>query len=124
MSLQHISEFVDLWTQIREVNLVEGTADTIIWKFTDSRECSAASMYKAQFEGMTRSYMMEALGKIGLPRNASFLCGSSYKTEFGRPTISKGVDGQIAGIASYVTVSMKPWSTYSSSAATRPGYGT
>lgn len=38
MSLQHISEFVDLWTRINEVHLVEGTAYGIIWKFTISGE--------------------------------------------------------------------------------------
>lgn len=55
MSLQHISEFVDLWTWISEVNLVEGTTYDIIWKFTTLREYSATSAYQAQFEGMTRS---------------------------------------------------------------------
>jgi hypothetical protein len=54
---------------------VEGTADTIIWKFTDSGEYSAAPAYKAQFEGMTRFYMMEAVWKNWAPQNASLLRG-------------------------------------------------
>jgi hypothetical protein len=62
LSTRHISEFVEPWTRISEVTLVEGTTDGITWKFT----ISAASPYKAQFEGMTRSSMPEVVcGKIG-----------------------------------------------------------
>jgi hypothetical protein len=59
LSNGHISEFLELWTRISEVNLVERTADYITWKFTNSGVYSTISAYKAQFEGMTRSSMPE-----------------------------------------------------------------
>jgi hypothetical protein len=66
LSTRHISEFVEPWTRISEVTLVEGTTDGITWKFTTSGVYSATSTYKAQFEGMTRSSMPEVVcGKIG-----------------------------------------------------------
>lgn len=33
---QHIVEFVELWTRIGEVHLVDGMPDDITWKFTNS----------------------------------------------------------------------------------------
>jgi hypothetical protein len=31
ITLQHLTEFVDLWTRVSEVHLVEGTTDDITW---------------------------------------------------------------------------------------------
>jgi hypothetical protein len=55
ISTNNISEFVDLWSRVHEVRLSEGTTDDIKWKFTNSGVYTAASAYKAQFEGMTFS---------------------------------------------------------------------
>jgi hypothetical protein len=52
---------VDLWTKINEVQLVKGTSDGITWKFTNSGCYTVASPYKAQFEGMIDSFMMNAV---------------------------------------------------------------
>jgi hypothetical protein len=67
ITLQHLTEFVDLWTRISEVHLVEGTADGITWKFSNSGAYTAASAYKAQFEGMTNSYLLDAVWKNWAP---------------------------------------------------------
>jgi hypothetical protein len=47
ITLQHLTEFVNLWTRISEVYLVEGTADGINWKFSNSGTYTAAAAYKA-----------------------------------------------------------------------------
>jgi hypothetical protein len=49
----HVVEFVELWSLINEVHLVEGSNDGITWKFTNSGEYSAATAYNDQFGGMT-----------------------------------------------------------------------
>ena len=67
ITTQHIIEFVNLWTKVREFHLVEGTADDITWKFTTSGLYTAASAYKAQFEGLTRSTMLEMVWKNWAP---------------------------------------------------------
>jgi hypothetical protein len=53
----------DLWTKINEAQLVERTPDGITWKFTNSGSYRATLSYKAQFEGMIDSFMMEAVWK-------------------------------------------------------------
>jgi hypothetical protein len=63
----HVVEFVELWSLIIEVQLEEGSNDSITWKFTNSGEYSVASAYNAQFEGMTNSNMMEAVWKTWAP---------------------------------------------------------
>jgi hypothetical protein len=61
ITLQHLTEFVDLWVRFSEVHLVEGTADDITWKLSNSGSYTAVSAYKAQFEEMTNSYLMDAV---------------------------------------------------------------
>jgi hypothetical protein len=63
----HVVEFVELWSFIIKVQLVERSNDGISWKFTNSGEYSAALAYNAQFEGMTNSYIMEAVWKTWAP---------------------------------------------------------
>ena len=46
---------------------MEGTTDDITWKFTTSGFYTAASAYKAQFEGLTRSSMPEMVWKNWAP---------------------------------------------------------
>jgi hypothetical protein len=69
MSLQRITEFLDLWTWVSEVNLAEGAVDDIVWKFTTSGEYTATSAYKAQFEGHdTLVYAGGGLEELGSPK--------------------------------------------------------
>jgi hypothetical protein len=63
----HLAEFVDLWSKVQGIQLSDETADDITWKFTDSGLYTAASAYKAQFEGMVYSFMMEAVWKNWAP---------------------------------------------------------
>jgi hypothetical protein len=63
----HVVKFVELWSLIIEVQLVEGSNDGITCKLTNSGEYTAASAYNAQFEGMINSYMMKAVWKTWAP---------------------------------------------------------
>jgi hypothetical protein len=54
-------------------------------KFTDSGEYSAASAYKAQFEGMTGSYMMDAVWKNWAPPKYKFFAWLILSLD-GRPS--------------------------------------
>jgi hypothetical protein len=67
LSINQVSKFVDLWTKINEVQLVEGTPDDITWKFTNSGSYTTSSAYKAQFEGMIDSFTMDVVWKNWAP---------------------------------------------------------
>jgi hypothetical protein len=67
ISLNQVSKFVDLSTKINEVQLVEGTPDDITWKFTNSGSYTMAPAYKAQFEGIIDSFMIDAVWKNWAP---------------------------------------------------------
>jgi hypothetical protein len=75
LTTTHIIQFVELWSKVCEVHLVKDVPDNITSKFTTSREYTPASSYKAQFEGMTRSYMPEAVWKNWAPLNANISRG-------------------------------------------------
>jgi hypothetical protein len=66
ITINHLTEFVESWTRVYEVQLIEGTADDITCKFTASGSYTVAT-YKAQFEGMINSCMMEAVWKNSYP---------------------------------------------------------
>jgi hypothetical protein len=48
---QELLEFVKLWSLLKNVWLRSQEKDTIIWKWEESGEYSAASAYKIQFQG-------------------------------------------------------------------------
>jgi hypothetical protein len=54
-SWAHLVQFVDLWTLINNIHLVENVEDSIVWKLTESGLYSAASAYKLQFLGIVLS---------------------------------------------------------------------
>jgi hypothetical protein len=66
-SMDHLSQFVDLWTQINNVQLDEEMEDDISWKFTENGQYSAASAYQAQFLGLVHSVMDTIVWKTWAP---------------------------------------------------------
>jgi hypothetical protein len=63
----HLVEFVELWSLIKEVHLIEGSKYAITWKFNNSEEYTASLAFKAQSEGMVNSFLMEAVWKNWMP---------------------------------------------------------
>ena len=54
-SMQHIFEFVDLWTKLQNFSFDASLEDSIVWNLTPSGEYSAKSAYQAQFLGAISS---------------------------------------------------------------------
>ena len=80
LTLDHIQQFATLWEMLADVNLNQGSQDTISWKFTNSGEYSASSAYMVQFVGLSFCSMNATIWKMWAPPKIKFffLC----KTEF------------------------------------------
>jgi hypothetical protein len=57
LSIEHLSQFVQLWTLIQNVHLNAMEEDDIKWKLTGNGKYSAASAYKLQFFSLVESNM-------------------------------------------------------------------
>jgi hypothetical protein len=67
ISLEHLSQFVQLWALINNVHLQEEIEDDITWKLTASGQYSTASAYKMQFHGLIESTMFKMVWKAWAP---------------------------------------------------------
>ena len=57
---QQVSEFVELWTRLGVITLTEGTADSIVWRWTADGSYSARSAYNIQFAGLYNASVIPA----------------------------------------------------------------
>lgn len=48
---EELHEYVALWTIVQQIWLMEGTEDTITWRWTENGEYTTKSAYHVQFEG-------------------------------------------------------------------------
>lgn len=71
-TMEHLRQFLELWSSLREVQLTEGLDDAILWKHTTSGNYSASSAYKVQFLATTRSPMYKVIWKAWAPPRAKF----------------------------------------------------
>lgn len=62
-TLEHLRQFIALWTTIRGFTLEPNAEDDIIWKHTESGIYTAMSAYMAQFFGLLRSPLEMAVWK-------------------------------------------------------------
>jgi hypothetical protein len=51
LTVQHIHEYIHLWTLLQRIQLVEHIDDTITWNTTSNGEYSSTAAYNAQFFG-------------------------------------------------------------------------
>jgi hypothetical protein len=63
ISIEHLTEFVQLWALIQRVHLEEGVDDDISWKLTSNGQYSTASAYKLQFFGLVDSSLYKIVWK-------------------------------------------------------------
>jgi hypothetical protein len=63
-TLEHIAQFVELWSITNNVNFEE---DDIVWKFMKNGQYSAASAYELQFHGLVYSEMDTIVWKAWAP---------------------------------------------------------
>jgi hypothetical protein len=63
LSPTHISQFVELWSLVHNVQLNEEDEDDITWNLMDNGQYSASSVYEAQFFGLVYSDMYTLVWK-------------------------------------------------------------
>ena len=71
-TVNHISQFVQLWELIQETPLSPGTADSISWTLTTSGVYSAKSAYEAQFFGAAACSFVAVVWNAWAPPKCSF----------------------------------------------------
>ncbi|WVZ95975.1 hypothetical protein U9M48_041672 [Paspalum notatum var. saurae] len=59
-TVEHLKQFVELWSIAQSITLAQNTEDHIVWKFNASGAYSAASAYRLQFLGHT-NFNLKAL---------------------------------------------------------------
>jgi hypothetical protein len=62
-SIEHLTQFVQLWANIQAVRLREDVEDDITWKLTANGQYSVASTYKLQFFGLVESSFNKIIWK-------------------------------------------------------------
>ena len=72
LTIAHVHQFAQLWEKISTVTLNNDIEDSIVWKFTKDGTYSASSAYKAQFEGLTSSDMVQSVWKMWAPPRCKF----------------------------------------------------
>jgi hypothetical protein len=50
-SHEELHEYVSLWTIVKQIQLVDGMEDSIVWRWTANGEYTTKSAYSIQFEG-------------------------------------------------------------------------
>ena len=70
--LAQIEQFADLWEKVSTVALEEEVEDSIIWKFSKDGTYSPSSAYKAQFEGLTSSDLVQSVWRVWAPPRCKF----------------------------------------------------
>jgi hypothetical protein len=71
-SLEHLSQFVELWGLIQNFHLNEDLKDDITWKLTESGHYSSKSAYELQFLGSTFSTLYNSMWKMWAPPKIKF----------------------------------------------------
>ena len=71
-TLEHIRQFVHLWTLLRNVHLEEDRVDSVAWKHTTNGEYTTASAYRAQFLDIARTEMNKTIWKVWAPPKIKF----------------------------------------------------
>ena len=71
-TMEHFSQYVELWSLISNVHLVDHVEDDIIWRLTPSGQYSAKSAYEVQFLGSTISSMNKTIWKAWAPPKVKF----------------------------------------------------
>ena len=80
-------------------HLDEHLEDDIVWKHSNDGIYTAATVYKAQFLGLTLPPWTAWFGKFGLPPRSIFLHGWLFKIGFGPPIACRNGAVQIVAFA-------------------------
>jgi mannosylglycoprotein endo-beta-mannosidase len=72
LTVQHIHEYIHLWTLLQRIQLVEHIDDSIIWNTTSNGEYSSTAAYNAQFFGAMTTNMNKIVWKVWAPPKIKF----------------------------------------------------
>jgi hypothetical protein len=78
-SLDHLSQFVELWNLIQNFNLVDNIEDDISWRLTDDGQYNTKSAYEVQFIGSTLSTLHKSVWKNWAPPKIKFFIWLVYQ---------------------------------------------
>jgi hypothetical protein len=67
ISIEHLTQFVQLWALIQNVHLIEDVEDGIRWKLTGNGKYYAASAYKLQYFSLIESPINKVVWKAWAP---------------------------------------------------------
>ncbi|KAK1665688.1 hypothetical protein QYE76_053847 [Lolium multiflorum] len=70
---QLLLAFVSLWLAVAELHPLPDTADTFLWRCTESGSYSASSAYRLQFLGSTRSPLLSTIWQAWAPAKCRLL---------------------------------------------------
>jgi hypothetical protein len=71
-SMDHLLQFVELWSLLLHVHLDDQVEDSISWNLTANGQYSAKSAYEVQFLGSTLSIMHKTVWKVWATPKAKF----------------------------------------------------
>jgi hypothetical protein len=57
LTMEHITQFANLWERLSTIHINKEKQDAITWKLTTHGYYSSSSAYNMQFEGLTNSTM-------------------------------------------------------------------
>jgi hypothetical protein len=123
LNVQHLHEYIRLWTLLRGIQLNELIEDTITWNTTENGEYSSTAVYNAQFFGALTTNMNKLVWKAWAPRRLSSSLGWLSIIGFGRRTVLRGGVGPIAGVARFATKLKKRRPTFFPIAVTPSAFG-
>jgi hypothetical protein len=72
LTVQHVHEYIRLWTQLQGIQLDEHVDDTITWDTTTNGEYSSTAAYTAHFFGAAATNMNKLVWKNWAPQRLSF----------------------------------------------------
>jgi hypothetical protein len=78
-SMDHLSQFVDLWGLINNFQLDEDEDDDITWKLTSNGQYTTKSAYEVQFLGSTLSCLHKSVWKNWAPPKTNFFIWLLYQ---------------------------------------------
>jgi hypothetical protein len=71
-SIEHIRQYISLWTMLAEATVRDDLEDEITWNLTESGTYSSSSAYKAQFFGAILAPIASSVWKFWAPPKIKF----------------------------------------------------
>jgi hypothetical protein len=101
-SMEHLTQFLNLWCLLQDVGLIEDVEDLIVWNLTENGQYSAKRLLTCNSWALPSFRCKNLLGRLGLPQSTKDLLGPRFKIGFERRNAWRKEDGIMVGLALYV----------------------